>query len=717
MLPGLSFFISLQSGVKTVTRQFPRRDFLICGALSLLTFAAYWGVHRNEFVNFDDPNYITYNPIVFRGLTWAGAKWAFTTGAASNWHPLTWLSLMLDCQLFGERVGLHHLENVLWHIANAILLFAFLKRSTAEAWRSAMVAALFALHPLHVESVAWASERKDVLSTFWGLLAMHSYVGYTRRPGAVRNLATIVFYLLSLLSKPMLVTLPFLLLLLDFWPLRRWTVLRSKSPDKPEQAVFVRLLQEKWPLFILSAASSVVTFLVQRAGGAMMSPQLAPLHARLGNAVIAYGAYLGKMIWPRDLAVLYPYPETLSPYKVAAVSSMLLLITVIVLRMKPMRPYLFTGWFWYLGSLVPVIGFIQVGTQAMADRYTYVSLVGIFIMVVWGISDLVQWRHRAPVLIASGVAVIVACFAVTSIQVGYWKDSLALFQHSLEISPNSAVAHHNLGHALFMQGRYGEAVAEFEKALQIWPGYSQAHYNLANSLNLNGRLNEAVEHYDRALELNPEYTQAHYGLAATLATMGKFPQAREHFQEALRLKPDYAEAHTKFANLLMIEGETNEAKGHYLAAIAAMPENQEAHSCFAALLALEKQYPAAVDQYRKAIALKTNNISALNDLAWILATAEDPTVHNPTEAVQLAERACGMSGFKDAAYLDTLAAAYSETGRFPEAIEMTRKAAAMARIAGKEQLAAQIEGRIRFYEQHISYRAMVKMRVTAPAKS
>ena len=407
-----------------------------------------------SFVNYDDPQYVTANYDVQAGLTFESIRWSFTATHANNWHPLTWLSHMLDCQIYGMNPGHHHMTNVLFHILNTLLLFFIFKRISESIWKSAFVAALFALHPLHVESIAWVAERKDVLSTFFWMLTLWSYAGYVERPRLDKYLLLILFYILGLMAKPMLVTLPFVLLLLDYWPLKRFH-LKSSDNENPEvqRTFYFGLILEKIPLFLLSAASGIVTYLVQKSSGAVSSLDAIPFHDRIANALVSYVVYIGKMIWPHNLAVLYPYPRSIALWKIVGAGLLITLITVLVLRLLRSKPYLAVGWLWYLGTLVPVIGIVQVGSQAMADRYTYVPLIGIFIMITWGISDWVSKRHYRRFGLFMVTAVILSLLMITSrLQVKYWSNSVMLFDHAIDVTGENSTAQLNLGEALAEQG-------------------------------------------------------------------------------------------------------------------------------------------------------------------------------------------------------------------------------------------------------------------------
>jgi len=451
------------------------RTLCIYLALVLTTLASYWQVRNCNFVSYDDNLYVTDNPYIQPGLTGEGFLWAFTTNHASNWHPLTWLSHMLDCHLFGTNAGWHHFINLLLHIANTLLLFTVLKQMTAALWRSAFVAALFALHPLHVESVAWIAERKDVLSTLFWLLTMIAYLSYVRHPSIIRYLLAILVFALGLMAKPMLVTLPFVLLLLDYWPLGRLRLrgdVNRKSWSRP--------VREKVPFFILSAISSVVTFLVQQKGGAMSRLDWIPLIIRFGNAFVSYVKYIGKMFWPSRLAVLYPYPADMALLWPMMSALVLLAVSVLVIRLAPKYKYLLVGWLWYLGTLFPVIGLVQVGSQALADRYTYIPLIGLFIIIGWVLPDLLsKWQYRRTTLGISAGIVLVAMLLCTRMQVSHWRNSKFLFEHALNVTKNNNTMHTSYGSVLLDEGRYEQAVAHFNEALRLNPENYLTHNNMS----------------------------------------------------------------------------------------------------------------------------------------------------------------------------------------------------------------------------------------------
>ena len=675
-----------------------RQHVLIVGLLALVTVAVYWPVRHFEFLNFDDPAYVTANPNVFRGLTSQNVGWAFTSFAASNWHPVTWLSHMLDCQMFGHRPGLHHLTNLFLHAANTLLLFGLFRRLTGAVLRSAVIAALFAWHPLHVESVAWVAERKDVLSTFFGLLAFHTYVRYAvPTPGKKSNAGiwyglTILLLALGLMSKPMLVTWPFVLLLFDFWPLRRLSAVS-----------WPRLLLEKTPFFLLSAATCAVTMLAQKE--AILAKTVLPVGSRLVNAVMAYAGYLRKMIWPVDLAAYYPYRHNLPAGEIAVALLVLLSISVVAVYLAQRAPYLLFGWLWYLGMLVPVIGLVQVGAQAMADRYTYLPLVGIFIMIVWGAAELgARNRRRELIAVALSLVLLAACLPVTWRQVQYWRDSETLFRRSLQVCPEgNAMAHHCLGRALFLRGDDAGAIPHYQEVLRLLPDYPDGHLSMGNSLNRQEKYAEAMFHYHEAIRLDPDNAEAYKSLGSCLAAQMKLEEARTNFLTALRLKPDYAQAHTRLGTLLMAQGKVDAALQHLTKATEIYPDFDEGQYYLANALVDQKRFAEATARFRAAIKANPDYAAAYNDLAWMLATQVEPTVTNFAEAVRLAGRACELTQNKNASYLETLGIAFSEAGRFSEAIIATETAAALATAQGQPEVANQMLKRLQNYRAGRSF--------------
>ena len=668
--------------------------------------AVYWPLKECEFTNFDDPEYVTKNPNVFRGLTWRGITWAFTHIHAGNWHPLTWISHMTDCQIFGLNAAGHHFVSLGLHIANTLLLFWLFEKMTGATWRSGMVAALFAWHPLHVESVAWISERKDVLSTCFGLLAIIAYVHYAQwaagqsggnrkggnpragplaRP-ALFYLLSLCFFVLSLLSKSMLVTLPFVLLLIDFWPLQRWDWSRGGW-----QVLRRKLLLEKTPFVALSLIFCAVTFYVQNKTGAVINLEQKPFPDRLVNVLHSYVGYLEKMAYPKNLCAYYfsQWQDTRFALALAVVGG----LTVLAIGAARRWRFVTTGWLWYLGTLVPVIGLVQVGSQTMADRYTYFPSIGIFAAVVWAAAAAFRRFSRWSVGLICGAVLLVLALAAW-FQVPYWQSSISLFEHALQAGEESPIAHHNLGHGLMeTTERRGEAMQHFKRALELFPGYPQAHYCLGNCLSVEGRLNEAEAHYREAIRNRANYAEAYYGLANVTALKGRPDEARKLFTEALRLKPYYAEAHTKLGNLLLLQGNRVSGMSHLRTAVELFPAYADGHYYLATACAEQKQFEEAIVHFYGAIRLRPRNAAALNDLAWVLA-AEPRAPHSPAEAARLARKACEYTGFKEPRYLDTLAVAYAANGQTNEAKSTCQEALGLAAAASNTFLVRHLEAQL-----------------------
>jgi Tfp pilus assembly protein PilF len=543
------------------TTTFGRNDLFIAFGLVAVTLTVYAQVMSHQFIILDDNRYIRENPMVNRGLTLTGIAWAFTTFHAANWHPLTWLSHMLDSQIFGLNAGGHLLVNALIHASNTVLLFLFLRRVTGAKWQSAIVAALFALHPLHVESVAWAAERKDTLSTFFGLLSLVAYARYVERTSVKRYVLVAVALALGLMAKPMLVTWPFVLLLLDYWPLRRYNWQPATGT-----AGFVRalapLVREKLPLFCLAAASMVITFIAQSHGGAVRTLVDVPVSLRLSNAVVSYAKYLFLTVWPSHLAVYYPFSRTGVPaWQLLCAIVLLAVITSFALRQATERPYLLMGWLWFVGTLVPVIGLLQVGWAAMADRYHYVPSIGLFVAFVFGLSDIARaFRIDRVAMGMLTVAALSILACLTAVQIGRWRNSATLFQYTLSLTPDNRMIENNLGTILGDSGRYDEAAAHFAKALQIKPDFLEVindadiRGNLGMLLARQGRAAEAVEQLNEALRLNPNSAEAHNNLGVVLLRLGKAEESIPHFSAAIRLKPELAVARD---NLKRAESQIN----------------------------------------------------------------------------------------------------------------------------------------------------------------
>ncbi len=674
----------------------------VCLAIALVTLLLYLPVRHFSFINYDDPDYVTENPVVEAGLTWGGVEWAFTTWHASNWHPLTWLSHMLDCEVFGLDAGPQHLVNVLFHLANSMLLAVILFRLTGRLWPSAAVAALFAWHPLHIESVAWIAERKDVLSTLFEFLALLAYLkskgigpqptapakegrnprrfsppatgqgdgarkgGFWKRsfPGSGWYWLAVACFVLGLMAKPMLVTFPFVLLLVDYWPLGR-----------PFERGWLRLAAEKWPFFLLTAGSCVLTFLAQRSK-AIIALAPYPVGARVANAVVSYIRYLWKAVWPVNLSVIYPLPRHWPWTTVVAAAAVLAGISILVWLLRQNHPHLIVGWLWFLGTLVPVIGLVQVGGQAMADRYTYVPLIGVFLAAVF---EAAYWIERLRIgRVRAGIAagvVLAGCLYAARVQLRPWKDSQALFTHALAVTTDNAVAHVNLGLSFEAQGKAGSALEQYRAACRIDPDLVQAHNNLGNLLAATGNTREALVQYRAALQLDPSAPLAHDNLGTLLAQLGQYDDAVSQYRKAIRLAPA-------------------DPRPYYLWGKALLRQGRGAD---------------ALARFRDALRHDPNNLQTLTYMARVLASDENSAVRNGAEAVVLAARANALTGGRQPFVLDTLAMAYAEAGQFREARQILQSAIALALKAGDKEAVSAMQGRLRLYQRRQPYRETSKL--------
>jgi tetratricopeptide (TPR) repeat protein len=552
-----------------------RQDLIIYAVLVAATLFVYGKIWTHEFIGYDDDKYVTQNRYVSQGINKESVIWAFRSTHASNWHPLTWLSHMLDVELFGLNAGAHHLTNLLFHLFNSLLLFVVFRKMTVHVWQSGIVALLFAIHPLHVESVAWVAERKDVLSTFLGLLTLWSYARFAQRTQMARYLAVVGFFSLGLMAKPMLVTLPFVLLLLDYWPLNRIQAGQTNNhtgkanPGLP----LLQLVYEKIPLFVLAGISCAVTFLAQRKGEALGLLDVHPPMMRVANAVVSYLKYVQKMLWPDNLAVLYPYPSVISDWQALGACVVLGCITFLSIRYRKHLPWLFVGWFWYVITLVPVIGLVQVGVQSMADRYTYLPLIGLFVILSWGTAHLIgNWRYKK---IALSVFSAVLCFllvATARAQVSYWKNSINLFEHALKVTTGNYVIHNNLGFELMLQGKTDRAIKHYDDALSINPDFEIAHINLGSALFSQGKKAESFAHYQNVLKDKPEFAGVHYNFGVLLLRTDRIDDAIFHFQKALSVKPDYAEVYNGLGAAMVSQGKIKEAMANFRQAIRIKPD-------------------------------------------------------------------------------------------------------------------------------------------------
>jgi tetratricopeptide (TPR) repeat protein len=749
----------------------PIISFLIWG----LSAAVYYPLVHHQFINFDDQDYITQNEMVQMGCTWKSFRWAFTTQFAGNWHPLTWLSHMVDYQFYRMDAGGHHLTNLLLHATNAVLVFILLRRLTGTLWRSAFVAVVFAVHPLHVESVAWASERKDVLSIFFGLLSICAYTACVARNSAgsvagtlwknrVWYLAAVAFFALSLMSKAMLVTLPFLLLLLDYWPLNRegWNGIK---------AINRKVLWDKIPFLALSVLSCIVTMSAQKHAGAVATMTAYPMTQRIPNVIYAYAEYLKKMLWPADLSVFYPMNLARPLGMILLDGALLSLITAGVYCLRRASRYLIVGWLWYLGTLVPVIGIIHVGEQSMADRYTYFPLIGIFIMGAWAGFHLLGGSApgRSVLLVLAGL-MIGGCVIVTSHQLRYWTDSTSLFEHALKVTSGNYIAHQSIGSVLVEQGKIKEATDHFREAVRMKPRFAEAESDLGLALVFQGKTEEGIEHYRKALQTKPNLQKTHYNLGRALESQNKLEEACQEYQEAValdgqylaarealalaltrqekyaeaidqflaltNLNPQDANAHFNLARCFEKLGKDSDAKIHLSAVVALTPSDAEAREQLGMLLAKGNELEEAINQftqaleikptasahyeialaqvmrgdrakasahYREAIRLKPDWPLPMNDLAWILATAPERELRNGEEAIKLAERACAL-GKEEARFYGTLDAAYAEAGRFADALQAAGRAKSLAIASGQKEVLTAAEKRMELYRHSTPFR-------------
>jgi len=649
-------------------------------AVCVLLGTAVWLVFGQtlgfDFVNYDNGIYIYENPNITAGLSLKGIIWAFTHVHVDEWWPLNSISHMLDCEIFGLFAGGHHLTNVLLHTATVILLFLVLRNMTGAFWRSAFVAAIFAIHPLRVESVAWVTERKDVLSGLFFVLTLGAYVRYVRRPFAVgRYLTVLLFFTLGMLSKSMLVTMPFVMLLLDYWPLRRFggTERRESSEAVPCSGLsggpsLWGLLIEKVPFLLVAAAGSVTTILAE---GKAYPVEYLSIPWRIANALVAYATYLKQLFYPAGLAVFYPHPENHLSFGLVGGSALLLFIITLVAAVDwRKRPFLLVGWLWYLGMLVPVIGLLQVGAQSHADRYTYLPQIGLYILIAWAVAELCgAWRYRRSVLSVSAVVILLACGVRAHDQTKIWRDSISLWEHTLAHTSGNYVAHFNLGSSLADKGKVEEAIAHYREAIRIKPTYAEAYYNwgvalgrqgklkeafaryeraielkpfypdalnnFGNAMSAEGRVSDAIQLYERALRLKPNFPEAYYNLGIALTKMGKSKQAIERYEQALRLNPNYVDAHYNLANRLAAQGKLDDAVRHLEQVVRIRPGYVEAYNNLGNKFAAQKKWDRAVQSYERALQLRPDYAEAHNNLGVALADQGIEGIYHYKEANRL----------------------------------------------------------------------------------
>ena len=655
----------------------PRRLALL---LAAATIALYLPVAWFSFCVYDDSLYVTENPIVQAGVTWAGVKYAFTTLAICNWHPLTIVSHMIDCGVFGLNPAGPHLENALIHAANVMLLFALLLRLIKKTWPAAFIAALFAWHPMHVESVAWISERKDVLSTFFALLALLNYAKYVQENSRRHFWWSLVCFALGLMAKAMVVTLPCVLLLLDFWPLQRISNFKFQIANLRIAAALVR---EKIPFFAITVAVSVVTFLAQSqsASNAVASTAIVPLHYRLKNAPVAGAEYLCKTFWPAKLAIFYPLPEHILAAQVAAAVTALVCFSLVALWLHRSRPYLLTGWLWFAGMLVPVIGLVQVGGAQIADRYNYLPSVGIFIIATFAALDLAaRWKISKTILGVLAAIVLIACLVTTEKQIWHWQNSETLFRHALAVAADNDVARDNLGVALEQEGRLAEATEQYRVASRLEPDRYQGHHNLANALDRLGHHAEALAEHRTAVQISPDVQFLHHCLGLALLAAGQTNAALAEFAAAAKLDAHYPWPHVETAKIYLRVGRDVEA----------------------------------VEELRAAVRIDPDDVGILNFTALVLAANENAAVRNGRSAFALAAKANVLTSGSRPDVLDALGVACAELGKFDEA-QMAAQQALEVAAALKLNKTEPIRQRLELYKNHQPWRQSF-LATNAPAK-
>ena len=603
---------------------------VICLALVVITLAVYFQVGNHPFLDFDDNVYVTDNPHVATGLTGKNIAWAFTSIDAGNWHPITWLSHMADVTFYGMNPRGHHLTNLAIHVATSLLILLLLLRCTRLIWQSSFVAVMFALHPLHVESVAWVAERKDVLSAFFWFLTLLLYAEFSVKRKAALYLLCFSSFLLGLMSKPMLVTLPLVMLLMDFWPLGLY---RTREPERglhrlPQK--MSSLVAEKIPFLVCSLLSGVITIYAQQKGGATSSLDAVPFVLRIENAFVSYAKYIVKTLWPSDLAVLYPYSSSLPPWQVIGSISALMLVTATAIGVKRRFPFLMVGWFWFLVTLVPVIGLIQVGSQSMADRYSYIPLAGLFIIVAWGVPALTQrCKRQKMVLVLVASAVITASAGLTWRQLGYWQDGISLYRHALEVGSGSYLVHNNLGTAFAERGDLDAAIEQYRRAIRISPDNFNAHGNLGLALIGKGELEAAIMECRAALRLSPDNLNSHYNLGVALAAKGELAAAIQEYREAVRINPDTPKVHNTLGLALLNMGDLDAAIREFRNVLRLNPQDIDGHCNLGVVFARENDLDAALQEFQCVLRISPNDTYARNNLERVLAQKQAVKVGSP----------------------------------------------------------------------------------------
>jgi tetratricopeptide (TPR) repeat protein len=645
-------------------------------------------VLKDGFQVFDESGELLLNAHVNSGLGWQNLRWSFSSLGYSNWYPLTWISHMLDFSMFGAPPWGHHLTNMLLHAANGVLLFLALNNMTGAVWRSLVVAGLFALHPLRVESVAWITERKDVLSAFFGLLALLAYARYAKE-SKIQSPKSKVFYGLTLLlfacglmSKSMLVTFPFLLLLLDYWPLNR---VRNSELGNGN---VTGLLLEKIPFFLLVVPVSIAVCMAQKGGGQFLLHF--PLSFRLETAVMGYARYLGKMFWPADFSVLYPYPNSWPVGELMLAAALILGITIAVFAWRRQRPYVMVGWLWYLGTLVPVIGLVPLGAQSMSNRYTYIPMMGVLLLVVWSAGDLSRnWRWRTVILAAIAASTMGACIFRTRAEIVYWKSSETLWRRATEVTKNNFMAHYCLG-LILSRDNPDVALAEYQKSAAAYPDYADVQREFGVLLSKRGNYSEAVPHFEKAIQLDPQNSWSYHGLGLTFWRLGQAGEAARFFLKAVEVDPGNARYKNDLEGILFYSDHQAEAISNVLTAV--------------------RSDPVSFGRFLDAVQFDTNHVGLINNLALSFATNPDAALRNGNYALRLATRSCEMTGFQTNRCLGALAMAYAENSRFEEAISNAQFACSLAAAAGESQRLKQYQELLELFRNHQPYRESVQSR-------
>jgi Flp pilus assembly protein TadD len=716
--------------------------FGICAVLAGITWLVFGQTVAHQFVTYDDPQYVYENAKVSAGIPLENMLWAFTHTVGGNWHPLTVISHMLDCQLYGLKPAGHHFTNVLLHTIAVILLFLVVRAMTGSLWRSAFVAALFAIHPLHVESVAWISERKDVLSAVFFMLTLGAYLRYVEAPSLTSYIFVLLALAFGLMSKPMLVSLPLVLLLLDYWPLKR---LARQAPAKLGHQRTVencantrRIFLEKTPLLLLSLASCAATLLAQRH---FIDPiGHLSLMDRLCNAAVATVVYLRQLVWPSGLSVFYPHPrQSLSVVQVLVAALFLIAVSTAAFMSRRKHPYFLTGWFWFLVMLVPVSGIVQVGEQAHADRYTYLPQIGLYIMVTWFVADIVSsWRHRRILLGTAMASSMVLLMYPAWKQTSYWRDGRTLWTHALavnpqndtalislcdldlrenrledaifhaskaaEIRPDSPDAHSRLGVALSASGRNEEASIHFQKALETHQIRPRVHYNLGTLLLDSGHLDEAIAEFQKELQIQPEFVEAHNNLGIALTSKGELDEALAHFEKAVELDPHLPKVHHNIAMILLRQGQLDQAIAHLQKELQVSPASAEAHNDLGIAWSQQGRIDQAIGEWQRTVELQPGNLDAYCNLVWVLATFPDGAIRSGPKAVALGERALQLSEEKEPRIYRLLAAAYAENRQFDKAIETAQRGSQLATEQGNYAAANALQSNIDLYRRNIPLR-------------